>query len=214
MSINSTKIPAEYYEESSLYSTKLVENLYKDSFKSHSSESSLSLSKKFIFLSQQSSDSEWRTDLNLDNVITYKNITIEISPEKTLTLPAKLYKLAESIQNSKYILDLEDDFDDEGSPRYDFETWKRAVDFLVNSAKWALDKNNVVIDSPKIYHGPDGSIDILWKNSDYKLLINFPKGNDTPATFYGDDYNTNKIEGTFNPSKQDFRLLHLMLITI
>ena len=214
MIIKSTEMPVNYYEETNLYSPKLVGYLHNESLKLLTSESSSTPTKKFTHLFQESATSEWIADFN-----SYKNeinmdIIIDISPEKTLTLPAKLYKLAESIKKSRYILDLEDDFDDEGSSGYEFETWKRAVDFLVNSAKWALEKNSAVIDNPNIYHGPDGSIDVLWKNADYRLLINFPKDNANPVTFYGDDCKANKIEGTFDLSKNDFGLLQLMLKTI
>lgn len=139
-----------------------------------------------------------------------EDIQIKIK-SKRIMLPIGLSKLAKAIEESLYILELEANFDDEGSVEYDFATWERTIDFLVNYAKWALDAYNTIIETPNIYHGPDGSIDLLWKNQIYKLLINVPREIEKPASFYGDDYNMDVIKGTFDPSKCNRGLLMLLL---
>lgn len=110
---------------------------------------------------------------------------------------SRLSEISKAIQESKYILDLKDDWDDEGSVGYELSTWKRAVGFLTDLAKTALDSFGVLIDPPKIYHGPDGSIDMLWKNEAYKILVNFPKDDALPASFYGNTSSKETVKGTF-----------------
>jgi len=102
----------------------------------------------------------------------------------------------EIIDNSKWILELEEDWDDEGSCEYKRETWERACLIL----------RNIMIDSnlqdrttiPEISPGPNGSIDIHWKAERFELLINIPDEKDKPASFYGDNYTKDCIKGKFN----------------
>ncbi len=118
-------------------------------------------------------------------------------------LPLQLEALYNAIEKSKYILDLQDNWDDEGSQGYTKETWYRAIQFIGNYAKWILNCFDTVIDTPKISHGPDGSIDILWKKAtSYRMLINIPADNKQPGSFYGDDYKLLKVQGTFDPQEQ------------
>ncbi len=98
------------------------------------------------------------------------------------------------IEKSKYILDLKDDYDDEGAESYSYEIWEKATKFLIDNAKEIFFQKQKVIDTPRILHGPNGSIDILWKNSEYRLLINIDS--DSTLSFYGDYYKeSKKFEG-------------------
>jgi hypothetical protein len=112
-------------------------------------------------------------------------------------LPSELAFLFETIDKSQYILQLEDDWDDAGAEKYEETTWKNAMFFLIRYAKVLYDNFNIIINSPKIYHGPNGSIDILWEPSAYRLVINIPKKGDK-AMFYADNYKDQITEGTFN----------------
>jgi hypothetical protein len=87
------------------------------------------------------------------------------------SLPTELTFLFKIIDKSQYILKLEDDWDDAGSEKYHAQTWVNAMSFLMRYAKALHDDFNIVIKSPKIYHGPKGSIDIIWEPS------NFPRVN-------------------------------------
>ncbi|MBA7567308.1 hypothetical protein ES708_09018 [subsurface metagenome] len=122
-------------------------------------------------------------------------------------LPNTLLHIYDEIEESKYILQLKDNWDDEGSPSYKKSTWIKTIKFIINLSNSALDKCDLIIPRPKIYHGSNGSIDILWKNEDFRLLINVPEDIESSATFYGDDYDKQKIEGTFNPGKLNSGLL-------
>lgn len=103
-------------------------------------------------------------------------------------------KLAQTIQSSRRILELKDDWDEEGSPGYSEETWRRAVEFLIVSRRryWKETKKSILV--PKISPGPYGSIDLHWKTPDRELLINIPKSLEEPASYYGDD----REDGTEN----------------
>jgi hypothetical protein len=112
-------------------------------------------------------------------------------------LPKALFELYASINKSKYILGLEDGWDGENGKTYKVETWKRAVVFLSKYATKLYKKFEIIIPAPHIYHGPVGSIDIYWENENFNLLLNVPE--DGIGTFYGDDYNLNKLNGEFDP---------------
>ncbi|MFQ5677782.1 MAG: hypothetical protein ACE5G1_17970, partial [bacterium] len=73
------------------------------------------------------------------------------------------------------------------------------------------DETSRVIPTPKITPGPNGSIDILWKSANYRLLINIPDNPKKQASFYGDNFSTDTIEGTFNPSNFNQGLLLTIL---
>lgn len=144
-------------------------------------------------------------------VIYEENPTVTLKNTVTIELPSRFYELDREVENSKYILALENDWDDEGSVAYQEATWKKAIQFTSNYAKWVFDETSRVIPTPKIAPGPNGSIDILWKSSNYRLLINIPDNLKKQASFYGDNYSTDTIEGTFNPSNFNQGLLLTIL---
>lgn len=123
-------------------------------------------------------------------------------------LPPQLFShIRNEIESSRRILELEDDFDDEGSPGYSEQVWKRAVEFLAKNAKWLLEIYGHLIDAPAILPGSGGSIDIHWDCPSYELLINFPADPQAMAGFYGDDRGEISIEGKFDPSTFNHGLL-------
>lgn len=128
-----------------------------------------------------------------------KKIAISTIDDKIIRVSQELSQLVQSIEESKYILELKDNWDDDGAKAYSKYTWGKAINFIVEYAEWILANCSKIISSPKIYHGPDGSIDLYWKNSSFNLLINIPEKDDALGTFYGDDYKGQKIEGEFNP---------------
>ncbi|MEI9919543.1 MAG: hypothetical protein WDO14_12160 [Bacteroidota bacterium] len=134
------------------------------------------------------------------NNLTSQNIPIDILEERLL-LNSELDLVAASIERSKYILKLEDNWDDEGSPKYDPDVWARATKFVARYAMFVLQNYNTIILAPRIYHSVSGSIDVLWKNDKYQLLVNIPKDKDSLGKFYGDDYDKETIEGVFNPEE-------------
>jgi hypothetical protein len=112
-------------------------------------------------------------------------------------LPSELTFLFKTIDTSQYILALEDDWDDAGGEKYEEKTWINAMSFLMRYATNLYDDFNIIINAPKIYHGPKGSIDILWEPSAYRLVINIPKDS-RKAMFYADNYKDQITEGVFH----------------
>ncbi|MBK9338283.1 MAG: hypothetical protein IPM98_17710 [Lewinellaceae bacterium] len=156
----------------------------------------------------------------------HNEIWVSLDGNIVAALPIELGELAAAIEQSKYLLALEhgfdaedkitplieihlaleDDFDNGSGRAYSPETWEKAVRFISGYAQWLFDIFGKVIVTPKIYHGPDGSIDLYWENPRFNLLINIPPG-DEPATFYGDNYGAQVIEGKFDPAKFQQALL-------
>jgi hypothetical protein len=104
----------------------------------------------------------------------------------------------EAIEKSKYLLDLKENWDDNGAVGYDFDVWQKAVLFVSKLATRIYKSYGQIIKTPRIYHGPNGSIDIYWENESFNLLINIPKTG--LGIFYGDNYKDNKSEGSFDPA--------------
>lgn len=110
-------------------------------------------------------------------------------------------QIGEAIESSRWILDLEDDWDEQGSPAYAKSTWQRACGFLIQQAKLARQLLGRELPPPKIQPGPEASIDIHWKMDQFELLVNISSDPSKPATFYGDDYGDLCIRGNLNPSE-------------
>ncbi len=58
----------------------------------------------------------------------------------------------------------------------------------------------IELDTPDITSGPDGSIDIHWKNPHRELLINIPENQADLANYYGRNKVGQTVEGDILPS--------------
>ncbi len=106
-----------------------------------------------------------------------------------------------AIDRSRSLYSLKDDWDDCGSPGYSRATWERAVGFLrLHASKFWLETGRAM-PAPIIGPGPDGSIDLFWTKATFELLVNIPIDESAPATFYGEDYGRQTIEGTISTSE-------------
>ena len=117
------------------------------------------------------------------------------------------FGIQQAIENSRSLLQLEDDWDTEGSPAIDEATWNRAVEFLKNHADQVWRCHGTEIDPPHIGPGPDGSVDLHWDLPEYELLINFPTDADAMAGCYGDDRGKIQIKATVDPKTTNEGLL-------
>ncbi len=106
------------------------------------------------------------------------------------------------------ILGLRDNWDDEGSPGYTKETWRRATLFLENCVKWLWCDHETVLAAPNILPGPNGSIDLHWDTQKYEVLINIPADRTVKLGFYGDNKGDDFRKGSLNPKtkNEDFLL--------
>src|SRR6266540_3899048 len=119
----------------------------------------------------------------------YERRVTEISPH-----------LAAAIESSRRILDLPDNWNEEGSPAYAEDTWKRAARFVAESAIGYQSIRGGWVDPPKITPGPDGSIDVRWKTSRRSILINFPSEQYQQIQFFGSTGDADSIKGILDVS--------------
>ncbi|SDE80952.1 hypothetical protein SAMN05216464_109278 [Mucilaginibacter pineti] len=115
--------------------------------------------------------------------------------------------LIKEINDSKYILNQKIDSEDKNSGMYSSDSWIRGIKFIIKYANHVFSKEKQCILTPKIYHGPEGSIDFYWDYSHLNMLVNIPLHGD--ASFSLDDNGTNKINGFFNPDEPMFKFLPL-----
>jgi hypothetical protein len=101
--------------------------------------------------------------------------------------------LLREVERSREILEWPDDWDDEGSPAYEEETWKKATDFLLRQARM-LSQRGIQLPAPRILPGPGGSIDLHWETGAHELLVNVPV-TDLLAGFYGEVMGASSVKG-------------------
>jgi len=122
-------------------------------------------------------------------------------------LPIELQHITRTIETSRSILDLEENWDGEGALPFSQKVWETAVTFLALLAKEALERLDIIVDAPRILPSAEGSIDLHWKADTYELLVNIPQ-NGTPASYYGDNtLGNHPIKDTCDASKPDRKLI-------
>ncbi len=109
--------------------------------------------------------------------------------------------IEQAIEASRHLMQLEQDWDGEGSPGYTEETWKRATEFIQRYSGSLLVEHGFQIAVPEILPGPGGSIDVHWEKDAFELLVNIPADAGERAEFYGDDYGSIYIKGNLDLSK-------------
>lgn len=122
-------------------------------------------------------------------------------------LAPELAHILRVIQDSRWILALEENWDGEGAIPYSEDTFKQATAFLRNYAIHSLKRFGTAIAAPRILPGPDGSIDLHWKRHGHELLVNIPASSEQLASFYGDDFGSAQIKGTFDVGTYNLGLL-------
>jgi hypothetical protein len=88
------------------------------------------------------------------------------------------------------ILSLKDDWDDEGSPAYNEDFVKEIAEFLRKTFTDEWLKFH-------LYHGPDGSLDLLFDEKNIKLLMNFNKNGNSDYYGYSKNHSV-EIQENFN----------------
>lgn len=119
------------------------------------------------------------------------------SPQELLSLVE--LRLAHTISESEYLLSLESDWDDAGSPGYAEQTWHRAVCMLVKIAEQLRDIDVSPFRSAAILPGPDGDIDLEVRSRRRRLLLSVPVDSEEPIQFFGhDEARTFTLKGMLN----------------
>jgi hypothetical protein len=109
--------------------------------------------------------------------------------------------LEAEIKQAQRIVELRDDWDGEGSAGYSQATIDRAVGFLTRHVRGLWESYGIECPIPRIGPGPEGSIDIHWKQPSWELLVNIAADEHAMAAFYGDNYGVQRIRGSFDPTK-------------
>lgn len=128
-----------------------------------------------------------------------------------IEIPKALPKLIEAITTSRFVLDLEDDWDDDGAAGFDEQTWRRAAETLANLATGLACGHDVSSMTMEILPGTSGGLDIDARLDSREVLISIPADPKTQARFYGDDgQGGDQIKATFSAPKAPNRLLAWM----
>lgn len=128
-------------------------------------------------------------------------------------LPAPLKRIREAIAKSRKMLNLSENWDEDGAKPIDLPTWERAASFLSRYAKRIWDRNGRVLDVPDITPSVDGSVDIHWDKPSYEILIVIPSEVGAMASFYGDDRSRAFIKGEFAVEDLNEGLLEWLIKT-
>src|SRR5437868_1435589 len=70
------------------------------------------------------------------------------------SIPPNFRQILREIDRSQHLLELEHDWDGEGSPGYEKQTWNRTTTFLSNNIILLWQLYRVCVDVPKISPGP------------------------------------------------------------
>lgn len=94
---------------------------------------------------------------------------------------------------------------------YSKGTLDRAVAFLIVQSIKLRETCGLPTPVPNIDLGPNGSIDLHWKRSNWELLVNVPADANRLAAFYGDNYGSQKIKGTFDLNNFNYGLAEWLM---
>ena len=130
---------------------------------------------------------------------------VQLEPE-TLQVLQDL-GLADEVLGSRSLLDLEDDWDDEGSPGYAEATWNRAVEFLVRLVSRLKEEYGLRLSDTQIMPGSYGNIDIHLRMPRAELWLSFPPSASAPPRYYAHDETETRIaKGTLDPASPNLWL--------
>jgi hypothetical protein len=123
-------------------------------------------------------------------------LDVSIADELVVRISNLYSELYDEINYSKYIVDLKDDWDGEGSVGYKVSMWSSVVKFLVDYARWIFLQTGKVLYRPNIYNGKGGGIDVLWDEHKFQMLFRIDS-EASNVVFYADDKNGQTSEGVF-----------------
>lgn len=119
--------------------------------------------------------------------------------------------MEKEIQQSREMLELQEDWDDNGAAPITADTWNRAINFLRQLAEDYESAMRSAAPVPTISPCPDGSIDLLWKTERFQLLVNVQPRDANESDFYGQTALGLKVKGTFRPESHRLRLLESLV---
>jgi hypothetical protein len=126
--------------------------------------------------------------------------------ETKLSLNYELKEIVTLLVKSQKILDLDDNWDENGSQKISIESWRSTANFLISYSKKIFKDYGYIIDVPKIYPSIEGSIDIAWEKESYGFMINIDASGEI-ANYYVDNKADQMAQGVFNPKNFDTNIL-------
>lgn len=116
------------------------------------------------YLKEQSSFQEESIEEEIEIIIT----------DYVFKIPSVFNHLINEIKQSSYILELSDSGWDENGPSKGIkkELWKASIDFVNTYTAYIYSMYKIIILTPEIDACVDGTIDLAWKTSTARLLIN------------------------------------------
>lgn len=91
-----------------------------------------------------------------------------------------LETLQSSLDEYRWILDQEENWDGEGVARVDEVALNRAICFIVDHAAILCETIGFRLDAPRLSVGPNGSIDAHWEYPDREMAVNFSPSHRLP----------------------------------
>ncbi len=130
---------------------------------------------------------------------------------RTFLLDNRLLHIRDAINESKSLLELKEDWDEDGAVAIDPIIYYKAVETLTEYSINVFNVYNVAIDSPYISAGRDGSINMEWNKPNATLLLTILNSPNFNLHYYGDDGNNNTvIKGIINEPSINEDLSHWM----
>ena len=108
------------------------------------------------------------------------------------------------IEESRRLLDLPVNWDDEGALPMSSVAWSKAAELLRAIGAALPDRRVATLPLPVISACADGSIDLLWRTQVFKLLINIQPT--TESDFYSESADGMTLKGTFRAGVNDSAL--------
>jgi hypothetical protein len=149
-------------------------------------------------------------EISLEEVRCRKSdsITTIFSSSKFIATEKELEKL---LNESKYILSLKDNWDQEGSKGYVLKTWRKMECFLNQRYYKYISSQLEAPPIPDIEPGPNGGIDLLWEYDAFELLLHIP-AEDQGISFFGNNKMKAELKGVFQ-NEEDENLLFSWIIS-
>jgi uncharacterized protein (DUF433 family) len=106
-----------------------------------------------------------------------------------------LKPIHKAIEDSRSILSLTAE---DGAQLVQPSAFDRAAAFLINCGQQSWLLYLAILDAPAILPGPDGSVDLRWRDPASETLVNVPADPALPIGYYGDDHFGNSVKGSLN----------------
>lgn len=86
---------------------------------------------------------------------------------------------------TSHLMELKENWEGQSKDPFTEETIKKAKELARNIMNYFSDQR-IELSIPKILPVPDGTIDIKWKEKDFRLIVNIPRNLEELVEVYGD----------------------------